>query len=464
MLFNSVEFILFFLPVTLFGYFFLTHKGYLRYSKLWLFGASLFFYGWWNPKYLVLILSSIIVNYSLAKYLASIYDQQKRKRFLIIGIVFNVGLLAYYKYANFFIGNINAFAENDFTLLNIILPLGISFYTFQQIAFLVDSYKGEVKEFDFVYYGAFVTFFPQLISGPISHHKDLMPQMLDESRSRMDLSNITKGIFVFSMGLAKKIIIADTFGKIAGAGYSHADWLSLPQSWITSFSYTTQLYFDFSGYSDMAIGLGLLFNIDIPVNFNSPHKSESIQQFYRRWHMTLSSFMRNYIYIPLGGNKSSEFRTNVNLMLTFIIGGLWHGANWTFVIWGALNGFGLVVHRAFQKTRINLNRYLAICITFFFVMIVRIFFRANEFSTAVEVLKTMFGFKTSTKHFELVTNYFNAPIWIAGVLLLFGLNTGEITERFRFNYRYCAILAGLIVLDVVFMNSVAKQDFLYFDF
>ncbi|HEY8934062.1 MAG TPA: MBOAT family O-acyltransferase [Cyclobacteriaceae bacterium] len=464
MLFNSVEFIFIFLPITLAGYFFLTHRHYYRESKIWLFLASLFFYGWWNPKYLVLILTSIIVNFLTARSIARADKQRIKKSILIPGILFNIGLLVYYKYANFFISNFNFALQTDFNLLNIILPLGISFYTFQQIAFLVDSYKGMVKEFDFVYYGAFVTFFPQLISGPISHHKELMPQMLDESKAHINMMNIVKGIFVFNMGLAKKIIIADTFGKIANVGYSNVELLSLPQSWVTSFAYTVQLYFDFSGYSDMAIGLGLLFNINIPVNFRSPHKSESIQQFYRRWHITLSNFMRNYIYIPLGGNQSSEFRTNVNLLLTFLIGGLWHGANWTFVIWGALNGLALVAHRLFQKTKINLNHYLAVGITFLFVMIVRIFFRANEFTTAVEVLKTMFGFKSPSGSFPLVSTYFDAPIWLAGIILLFLPNSGELTEKFKTNYRFATVIILLILVNMVFMNSVAKQDFLYFDF
>jgi D-alanyl-lipoteichoic acid acyltransferase DltB (MBOAT superfamily) len=406
----------------------------------------------------------MVVNFWVAKAITKQAIESTRKRLLILGLIFNVGLLAYYKYADFFIDNFNYTFSTNYNLLHIILPLGISFYTFQQIAFLVDSYKGLVKEYDFVYYAAFVTFFPQLISGPISHHKELMPQMLDRANATINMGNIAKGIFVFNMGLAKKIIIADTFGKVANNGYANFEMLNLPESWITSFAYSVQLYFDFSGYSDMAIGLGLLFNIIIPVNFRSPHKSESIQQFYRRWHITLSSFMRSYIYIPLGGNKSGEYRTNINLLLTFVIGGLWHGANWTFVIWGALNGIALVVHRLFQKTKIAMNHYIAVGITFLFVMIVRIFFRANKFDVAIEVLKTMFGFKEPVGRFTLIGSYYDLPIWIAGVVLLFMPNTGEISERFRPEKKYVAFLVLMILLNLLFMNSAAKQDFLYFDF
>jgi alginate O-acetyltransferase complex protein AlgI len=464
MLFNSIEFLFVFLPVTIFVYFALNHHRYYREAKAWLFVASLFFYGWWNPKYLLLINSSVITNFLVARAIARETGARQRKALLIFGLLFNIGLLAYYKYADFFIVNFNSALGTDYNLVNIILPLGISFYTFQQIAFLADSYKGLVKDFDLIYYGAFVTFFPQLISGPISHHKEIMPQMLDAERARVNPDNVAKGIFVFNMGLAKKIIIADTFGTVATRGYANFEILDQAQSWITSFAYTVQLYFDFSGYSDMALGLGLLFNINIPINFKSPHKSANIQQFYRRWHITLSSFMREYIYIPLGGNKNGELRTNINLLITFIIGGLWHGANWTFVVWGALNGLALVIHRLYQKAKIGMNPYLAIGITFLFVMIVRIFFRAEGFDVASTVLKTMFGVRETEFSFALVTSFYDAPIWLAGVVLLFMPNSNEMAERFSPSIKYAAFMVVLILINGVFMNSVSKQPFLYFDF
>jgi D-alanyl-lipoteichoic acid acyltransferase DltB (MBOAT superfamily) len=464
MLFNSPEFIFFFVPVTVAIYFLLTHHQYYRESKIWLLVASLVFYGWANPEYLLLIGTSMIVNFSVAKAISEREKLGFKKTLLILGLLFNIGLLVYYKYADFFIGNFNYIFSSEYNLLNIILPLGISFYTFQQIAFLVDSYKGLVKEYDFIYYGAFVTFFPQLISGPISHHKHILPQMLDRENARINPDNIAKGIFIFNMGLAKKIIIADTFGKVANSGYASFQMLEGWEGWVTTFAYSVQLYFDFSGYSDMAIGTGLLFNINLPINFNSPHRAHSIQEFYRRWHISLSTFMREYIYIPLGGNRKGELTTNINLFLTFLIGGLWHGANWTFVIWGAMNGLALVIHRLFQKTKIGMNHFVAVAMTFLFVMFVRVFFRASEFSIAVDILGTMFGLNEPQGKFTLLSSFFDAPIWLAGILLLFMPNSTELAERFRLNIRYASAVCFMIVVNMVFLNSVAKQDFLYFDF
>lgn len=464
MLFNSLEFIFAFLPVTILVYFGLTHSGYDRAAKAWLVLASLFFYGWWNPKYLALILGSVVVNYTASHYLITIQKAYTRKIIVGAGIVFNVALLGYFKYADFFIENFNVLLQDDFNLLHIILPLGISFFTFQQIAYLVDTYKGVITDRDPIHYTLFVTFFPQLIAGPICHHSEIMPQLLDPALGKFNWNNFAKGIFVFNMGLAKKVIIADTFGRIANKGYLNADILTVVQSWVTSFAYTVQLYFDFSGYSDMAIGLGLLFNIIIPINFWSPHKSENIQQFYRRWHITLSRFMRDYIYIPLGGNKKGEFRTNLNLMLTFVIGGFWHGANWTFVIWGALNGLALVVHRVFQKTKVNMPSVLAVMITFLFVMLVRVFFRADSYEVAMQVLGTMVGYATPSGNFVLIDQVYDAPFWLAGVILLFMPNSNQVGERFKLNWQFSMMLIVMLFLNLTFMNSAVKQDFLYFDF
>jgi len=463
MLFNSWEFLLVFLPLTFAVYFYLNHLQKTYIAKAWLFLASMIFYGWWNPGYLLIISVSIVVNFCVARWLSG-FEGLPRKAIMIAGIVFNIGLLGYYKYADFFIDNFNYVFGYDYNLLNIILPLGISFFTFQQIAFVVDTYKGTLPKTDFIEYGTFVTFFPQLVAGPITHHREMIPQFQDPARFSINLDNIAKGLFIFNMGLAKKIIIADTFGKIVNAGYGNFELLSLEQSWITAFAYTLQLYFDFSGYSDMAIGLGLFFNIDIPANFHSPHRSQNIQEFYRRWHITLSSFMRNYIYIPLGGNKTSEWRTNLNLFLTFLIGGFWHGANWTFVVWGALNGVALVIHRFFKKANLGMHHAVAVCITFLFVMIVRVFFRAENVSVANAVLLKMFGVDDSAASFQLITSYFDAPIWIVGVILLFSKNTVEFGERFSPNMRHAFMVFLLISVNLLFMNSVQKQDFLYFDF
>jgi D-alanyl-lipoteichoic acid acyltransferase DltB (MBOAT superfamily) len=391
-------------------------------------------------------------------------SQFSKKAFLYLGLAFNLGLLLYYKYADFFIENLNAVSGSDFNLLHIILPLGISFFTFQQIAYLVDSYRGTVTDYNFLHYAVFVTFFPQLISGPIVHHKVIMPQLVDKSLAHPRAENIAKALFLFQIGLSKKIIIADTFGKLVSRGYLNFESLDTMQAWITTFAYTVQLYFDFSGYADMAIALGLLFNIKITNNFWSPHKSENIQQFYRRWHITLSSFLRDYLYIPLGGNRFGEARMHFNLFLTFFLGGLWHGANWTFAIWGALNGLGLIFHRLFQKTKIHIPSVLAVLITFVFVLLMRVFFRAEDLNMALVTLKTMFGFAAPGHSFNLIVSVYDAPIWLAGVIMLFLPNSTEVMEKFKMNRRFLLFTVLMVIVNLVFMNSAGKQDFLYFDF
>ena len=271
------------------------------------------------------------------------------KPLLIFGIIANVALLGYFKYADFFIENVNSLFGTNIDLLNLALPLAISFFTFQQIAYLVDSYRKETKEYSFLNYALFVTFFPQLIAGPIVHHKEMMPQFENKWNLVKKYKNIALGLFIFSIGLFKKVVIADTFAIWATNGFDNATTLNLFEAWATSLSYTFQLYFDFSGYTDMAIGIALLFNIKLPINFNSPYKALNIQDFWRRWHITLGRFLRDYIYIPLGGNRTGKFRNYLNLLITFLIAGIWHGASWMFVFWGFLHGVAMVVHRAWKE-------------------------------------------------------------------------------------------------------------------
>ena len=397
MLFNSYEFIFAFLPLTSFIYFYLNSKRYTEASKGFLVFASLFFYSWWNIVYLPLILSSMLFNYIIGNILngnkqkINGKQQLNKKTILTIGIVANVALLAYFKYADFFIENVNYFTSNNIPTLDLALPLAISFFTFQQIAYLVDSYRKETQEYDFLNYALFVTFFPQLIAGPIVHHKEMMPQFASRWNKVKNYKNIALALFIFSIGLFKKVVIADTFAVWATNGFDHATTLNLFEAWATSLSYTFQLYFDFSGYTDMAIGAALLFNIKLPINFNSPYKAKDIQDFWRRWHITLSRFLKDYIYIPLGGNKKGNFRTYNNLLATFIIGGLWHGAGWTFVFWGFLHGMALVIHRAWKSLDFTMNSILAWFITFNFVNIAWVFFRAKEWEDAIKVLSSMFS-------------------------------------------------------------------------
>lgn len=307
MLFNSFNFIFLFLPVT-FGLYFLLHKIKLsKWAIAFLLTASLVFYGIWNPIYLILIISSMVFNFGVAYFLMKTNVVHIRKIILAIGIGGNIALLGYFKYYDFFTANINWLFNTDIAMKNLLLPLAISFFTFQQIAFLVDSYRNETKKYSFITYSLFITFFPQLIAGPIVNHQELIPQLENKKNYFINMENIAKGVFIFSVGLAKKVAIADTFAIWANDGYANVEALNFIEAWVTSLSYTMQLYFDFSGYSDIAIGLALIFNIKLPVNFYSPYKSRNIQEFWKSWHMTLNRFLTNYLYFPLGGVKEGKF-------------------------------------------------------------------------------------------------------------------------------------------------------------
>ena len=409
MLFNSYEFIFMFLPVMFVVYFYLISKRVVLGAKIWLVAGSLFFYSYWNITYLPLILISMFTNYGVGLTLVN-QDRVKisSKTVLAFGIFFNLALLGYFKYTDFFLENFNGIFGSNIPLPHIILPLGISFFTFTQIAFLVDAYKKEAKEYNIFNYMLFVTYFPHLLAGPILHHKEMMPQFASVKNYAKNYKNIALGLFIFSIGLFKKVIIADTFAVWANAGFDTATTLNLIEAWATSLSYTFQLYFDFSGYTDMAIGVSLMFNIKLPINFNSPYKALSIQDFWRRWHITLSRFLRDYLYIPLGGNRKGEIRTYTNLITTFLLGGFWHGAGWTFIVWGALHGIALAIHRMWQSFGFKLNKILAWFITFNFINITWIFFRAKDFESAMKVLGGMFSLDNVVlpeKYFKFLAQY-----------------------------------------------------------
>jgi D-alanyl-lipoteichoic acid acyltransferase DltB (MBOAT superfamily) len=365
------------------------------------------------------------------------------------------------------------------------LPLAISFFTFQQIAYLVDSYRQETKEYDFLNYALFVTFFPQLIAGPIVHHKEMMPQFAKTRNKVKNYRNIVMGLFIFSMGLFKKVVVADTFAILASPGFEASSNLSMYDAWLTSLSYTFQLYFDFSGYADMAIGLALLFNIRLPVNFNSPYKATNIQDFWRRWHITLSRFLRDYVYIPLGGNRKGGFRTYNNLMATFIIGGLWHGAGWTFVFWGFLHGLALIIQRLWSRLGIKLWTWLAWFITFNFVNITWVFFRAKEWDDAIKVLSSMlsldnitlpnalegrlgflvdFGINFGNMYGEISGSATETTFWLLiglALTLLFN-NSIQKINNFQLNYKTVLLASFAFVLALLSLNKVS--EFLYFNF
>ena len=483
MLFNSYEFIFVFLPISFFIYFYLNSLKLFKQAKLFLLFASLFFYSWWNIDYLPLILGSMVFNYIIGVKLSK-KDFSHKRKLLIFGISGNVLLLGYFKYSDFFIENINFLTGSNISLLHLALPLAISFFTFQQIAYLVDSYKGETKEYDFLNYAVFVTFFPQLIAGPIVHHKEMMPQFEDKSRKYINYKNIALGISIFALGLFKKVAIADTLSVYAVNGFDLSSSLKFIEAWVTALSYTFQLYFDFSGYTDMAIGAALLFNIKLPINFNSPYKALNIQDFWRRWHITLSRFLRDYVYIPLGGSRKGDLATYRNLFLTFLIGGIWHGAGWTFVLWGALHGIGMVVHRIWQKIGFKLHKFIAWFITFNFVNVTWVFFRAKDFDDAIKVLKGMFGLNGVVLPFSLAEKFsfladygveFNrimenidantsvlVIIFAVFAISIFAKNSYEFLVNFRPRRVYLFATSLLFAIAILKLNQIS--EFLYFNF
>jgi D-alanyl-lipoteichoic acid acyltransferase DltB (MBOAT superfamily) len=525
MLFNSPEFIFLFVPIVVWGFFQVSHRVDSRWAIAWLVAGSLFFYGWWKPIYLILLVFSMGCNYLLGDFLTP--ERQIRipkKGLLTLGIGLNLALIGYFKYANFFLKTVNDIVSSDYSLQQIILPLGISFFTFQQIAYLVDAYRGETKEYNLLNYCLFVSFFPQLIAGPIVHHKEILPQFANPSIYRFNGENLAVGLTIFSLGFFKKVIFADGIAIYANPVFSAATQgtsLTFFEAWAGVLAYSLQLYFDFSGYSDMAIGAARLFGIKLPLNFNSPYKAVNIIDFWRRWHITLSRFLREYVYIPLGGNRQGEIRRNINLMITMLLGGLWHGAGWTFVLWGGLHGLYLVVNQQWRSLRQFLGQdlqkssswsSLSRILMFLAVAIAWVFFRAENLKTANIILKGMFGFNgVSFPPFlagklgfldswgwqfnGLMPNLETNPWYaLSGILFLlaiawFAPNTQEWMAQYepvfqeslskksastpdglwqklqwQPNIRFGLIIGAMIFLGLKTFLEAAPSDFLYFNF
>jgi len=403
MLFNSYIFIFGFLPVVLIGFYQIGRHSHAM-AALWLAASSVFFYGWWDLRYVALLLVSIVFNYS-AGYLISRKHpapstQHPARHLLIAAIAVNLCLLGYFKYANFFVNNLTALTGSAWTFAQVILPLGISFFTFTQIAFLVDTYQGKVKEFNFVRYALFVTYFPHLIAGPVLHHKQMMPQFQHPDTYRINLESFNVGLTIFIIGLAKKVLLADQFALYANPVFNAVALGGEPtlfEAWVGALAYALQLYFDFSGYSDMAIGLSRMFNVKLPLNFDSPYKAPNIIEFWRRWHMTLSTFLRDYLYVPLGGSRKGVPRRYANLMLTMLLGGLWHGAGWTFVLWGGLHGVYLVINHGWRKltgsdgSATGWRAVAGIGLTFVVVVVAWVPFRAPDMAAALRMWGGMVG-------------------------------------------------------------------------
>jgi D-alanyl-lipoteichoic acid acyltransferase DltB (MBOAT superfamily) len=445
MLFNSFEFIFLFLPFTLFAFFQLGKWGYYRAAIAWLIAASLFFYGWGNISYLGLLIVSIAFNYFVGlalsrRYRAIVFNQ---KGLLAFGVLVNLGLLGYFKYSNFFLSTTNDILGTSFNLQTIILPLAISFYTFNQIAYLVDAYHKKANEYNFLNYCLFIIFFPHLIAGPIVHHKEMISQFEQESIYRLNHENLAVGLAIFCIGIFKKVVIADEVATYAQAAFASAAQegasLTFFEAWAGAIHYSFQLYFDFSGYSDMAIGLALMFNIKFPLNFDSPYKAVNIIEFWRRWHITLSNLLRDYIYIPLGGNRKGKLRRYLNLMITMLLGGLWHGAGWTFVVWGGLHGIYLVINHQWHVFRRGLghdltktswwSRGLGCLVTFLAVVVAWVFFRAENMGTALRMLEAMVG--VNGVSFEVSMEIGKRMLVLLPIIVWFTPNTQQWMEQYN---------------------------------
>ncbi|WP_419875836.1 MBOAT family O-acyltransferase [Candidatus Pristimantibacillus sp. PTI5] len=490
MLFNSPQFIFIFLPLVFGGYFFLGSITNPYAARAWLASCSLFFYGWWNPRYLPLILISMVINFLIGKYLIS----HKTKLVLTAGIMLNLAFLGYYKYFDFFLDNFNSLFSTEMPLMQLALPLAISFFTFQQITYIVDCYKGKVDNYHIVNYTLFITFFPHLIAGPIVHHRAMMPQFQNTQNQKINFENIALGIFAFSIGLFKKVILADNFSTTVLDGMQYIETITFFDAWILILSYTFQLYFDFSGYSDMAIGLALLFNIKLPINFNSPYKSVNFQEMASRWHITLTRFLYEYVYFPMNRylskkvfpflslTFSTDAKTNINLIFLFILSGIWHGAGWNFIIWGLLVGLGIIIYRMWTKTGIKLPLFAAWALTFGYLNFTLVFFKISQLDQAIMLIKAMLGFQgfilpeqlarilhplsmigVEFASTPLKDKYAAAGLIILGfIIVLVFKNTSEKMQSFRPTFMYAVFI--IIILIYSLLNLTKVSEFLYFKF
>lgn len=443
MLFTSATFICLFLSIVLAGFFCIARFNHDA-AALWIFVASVFFYGYWMPEFTLLLLASIAGNFLVGKKISSLADADdgnkaaQSKRWLLFGVVANLALLGYFKYTNFFMDNLNATLGSSWKIGRVVLPIGISFFTFTQIAFLADVWRKGVREYKFVHYGLFVSYFPHLIAGPVLHHAQMMPQFKDAATYRFNTGNFIAGLTIFALGLFKKIVLADGISPYADAIFKAADAGVSPdfsEAWLGAVAYTLQLYFDFSGYSDMAIGLSWMFNVRLPFNFNSPYRATNISDFWRRWHMSLSQFLRDYLYFALGGNRKGVVKRYGNLMVTMVLGGLWHGASWSFIIWGGLHGLYLGLNHGFralcgpalsaQLDRSRLFGLAAWMLTMLAVIMAWVLFRAETLPGAGRMLQGM----THATHADQV----HALLWNAGL----SLSSGGL---------WCAILSTMACL------------------
>lgn len=502
MLFNSFIFIFIFMPITLIGWYCLNHYKRYTVALFFLTAMSLWFYGYFNIYYLAIIIVSIAINYMLSALLnvnkSTLWNRIGHRICLFSGIIFNLGLLFYFKYYDFFIENINSVFHTDFALKKILLPLGISFFTFQQLSFIIDRCLGRAEHYPFITYAAFVTFFPQLVAGPIVLHTELIPQLNNISNRKFNAHNFAQGIMLFVLGLGKKVLLADVLALVANYGFGQVYSLDSLSALFVILSFAFELYFDFSGYSDMAMGLARMFNIILPVNFNSPYKACSIKETWQRWHITLSRFFTAYVYIPLGGNRRGKIRTIVNILIVFFLSGLWHGAAWTFVIWGCIQGLfvawdslGIVGirGRAEKKpSKFHIPAWVGWIFTFTIFNLLWIFFRSENVAEAARMFKNLFGFKYTGKIFDVAATLDIAEFYVIKkalqivapdmikyafvALLIFCLafsfflisrkNALEIAQDGKFNSGKCWCICIIFIWCVISLSQVST--FLYFNF
>lgn len=500
MLFNSYIFIFIFLPLTLLGWYMLNRYRLFKPAQVFLAGMSLWFYGYFNVYYLAIILSSTGLNYLLSWLLTRVRSHAKiwNRIGLAAGVILNLGILFYFKYYDFFIENINYVFRTDFTLKHILLPLGISFFTFQQLSFIIDRCLGRCGHYSLVNYVTFVTFFPQLIAGPIVLYKEMIPQFEDTAKRSFNAASFSRGIYLFVLGLAKKVLLADTFALMANYGFAQTYSLDTVSTIVTVLAYTFELYFDFSGYSDMAIGLGRMFNIELPVNFNAPYRACSIKEFWQRWHITLSRFFVTYVYIPLGGSRKGRARMLINTFIIFLLSGLWHGAAWTYIAWGAMHGLlvvwdnlgivGVSGHEGKRPARFHIPPWLGWIFTFALFNMSLFFFRSQSIPAAIQLFRNLFAGGYTGKIYDIaaqldiselyvikqaleltaptLTPYlylvFMIGLFALAFFLIFRPDAYERTMRGTLTSGRCWIICILFVWCVVSLSQVST--FLYFNF
>lgn len=472
MIFSSYKFILF-LAIVFTGYHLLNRYKHYSVSKLWLVLASFYFYAQGSMKFLPYFIATVFFNYTVGTLIVQQKSKNTKKFLFAIGLIENLALLGYFKYAGFFLENVNAVFSTGFEIKNIILPIGISFFTFQLIAFIVDCYRGNTEEYSIINYLLFITFFPQLIVGPIVHHKDITPQFENTENMKLNIDNVLLGLFIFAIGCSKKVMLADPLTSFAKTFFADVTAGSFWQAHFGVLSYTLSYYFDLSGYADMAIGLGLLFNITLPQNFNSPYKARNFQDYWRRWHITLSKFLSDYVFRTVFKKGDSSAKYYLAVMTTFLVSGFWHGSAWRFVLWGLINGVLVCAANYMTRSNKSMPWFLAWFLTFIGVVGTRILFVASSTKEAIFVIKKLVNInvfsgwsKTAILgdliDYIAINSYPIALLLIAMGIAFFAKNTTEIVKKFQFSYKYAIITGILIILSLVQMSNVA--DFLYFQF